>query len=448
MRATEVRKLERRLTAFVHELFDGLVRSGGHSATEKYVQGLLLDGDRKSIEPMAKRLAADPSDVSALRQSLRFTVAESSWSEQTVLLRVGELLHRKLPGLEAYALDDTGFPKKGKESVGVARQYSGTLGRIDNCQVAVSLHVLGELGSGCVGFRLYLPENWASDPARRAKVGVPESIEFKTKWQLGLDLLDAALQAGLPRWPVLSDAGYGDCDDFRQSLRQRRLHYGVGIQGTLVFWTPGQQPRPPAPKKPGTQGRPATRWRSTEMPSSALEIAKRLSYREVTWRQGSRSPQRSRFAAIRVRSAHDHSKGRPPGPEEWLLSEWPAGEERPSKLWLCSLSARATLRKLVRFVKRRWRIERDYEDLKGEVGLDHFEGRTWRGFHHHAALCAVAHAFLVLQRALFPLSPTVQRWTLPMVREVLPCVLIHLIGHCPLCRRAVSRENLAREAPS
>lgn len=169
------------------------------------MQGLLLDGDRKSIEPMAKRLAADPSDVSALRQSLRFTVAESSWSEQTVLLRVGELLHRKLPGLEAYALDDTGFPKKGKESVGVARQYSGTLGRIDNCQVAVSLHVLGELGSGCIGFRLDLPENWASDPARRAKVGVPESIEFETKWQLGLDLLDAALEAGLPRWPVLRE---------------------------------------------------------------------------------------------------------------------------------------------------------------------------------------------------------------------------------------------------
>ena len=405
MRATQVRRLDRQLTAFVSELFEGEVRPAGHCATKKYVEGLLLDGARKSIEPMAQRLAADPTDVSALRQSLRYTVAVSPWSEQTILLRVGKKLVDELPALEAYALDDTGFAKKGNASVGVARQYSGTLGRVDNCQVAVSLHVLGEQGSGCIGFRLYLNEDWANDASRREKVGVPEEVEFKEKWRIGLDLLDAALEVGLPRWPMLSDAGYGDCLEFRLALRERELDYGLGILGTMVFWTPGKEPMPPTPKPKGHSGLPRTRWKSTYPPQSALEIATQLFHRKVTWRQGTKGPQRSRFAAIRVRSAQYHAQGLAPGPEEWLVSEWPEGEEKPTKLWLCSLPPGTALKKLIRLLKLRWRIERDYEDLKDELGLDHFEGRMWRGFHHHAALCAIALAFLAIQRTLCPPQP-------------------------------------------
>lgn len=403
MRATEVRKIERRLRHFVEGLFEGEVRDRGMSAVNRYVQGLLLDGDRKSIEPMAERLAADPSDVSALRQTLNFSVSKSPWSEQTVLHRMGKVMLKRLPGLRWYALDDTGFPKKGTESVGVSRQYSGTLGRVDNCQTAVSLHLLGEQGSVCIGFRLYLPEVWAEDLKRRQKVAVPDEIEFATKWRISLMLLDAALAEGFPRWPVLADAGYGEYYEFREELRARKLQYGVGINGSLVFWTPGQQPTPPSSRKlRGTKGRPPSRWKSNEMPASALEIAKGLAYRNVLWRHGTKGPQRSMFAAIRVRHAHKHTRGTAPCPEEWLLCEWPSGEKEPTRLWLCSLPETASLRELVRFVKRRWRIERDYEELKGELGLDHFEGRMWRGFHHHAAFCAVAHAFLVLQRALFP----------------------------------------------
>jgi SRSO17 transposase len=404
MRASALRRLDRELTAFVDELFEGLVRPAGRQATGRYVEGLLLDGERKSIEPMAERLAADPSQVSALRQSLRFTVAASPWDEAEVFARLGHVLLERLPSVVAYVIDDTGFAKKGEHSVGVTRQYSGTLGRVDNCQVATSLHVAGEGGSGCIGFRLYLPEDWAGDAERRAKAGVPDDVPFETKWQLALGLLDRARAAGLPALPVLADAGYGDCHDFRQGLRERKLAYAVGIQGGLVFWGPGRGPVPPPASSPG-RGRPRVRWTSPQPPETAEALALSLRYRTVTWREGSRGPQRSRFAAVRVRTAHEHARGRPPGDEEWLLVEWPEGEKKPTKYWLCSLPADTPLRTLVRWCKLRWRVERDYEDLKGELGLDHFEGRMWRGFHHHAALCAVAHAFLAIQRAHFPPGP-------------------------------------------
>ncbi len=189
--------------------------------------------------------------------------------------------------------------------------------------------------------------------------------------------------------------------DFRQGIRDRKLPYAVGIQGTQVFWPPGKAPTPPPPRKKG-MGRPATRWTSPQLPPTALEIAREQRHRKVTWREGTRGPQTSRFAAVRVRCAHEHDRGKPPGDEEWLLSEWPEGEKQPTKLWLCTLGEKVSLKALVRLSKLRWRVERDYEDMKDELGLDHYEGRQWRGFHHHAALCAITHAFLVIQRALFP----------------------------------------------
>jgi SRSO17 transposase len=406
MRAAQLRKLDRQLSAFLDDLFQGQVRSTGRQAVGRYVEGLLLDGERKSIEPIAERLATSKDEVEPLRQSLRYMVAASPWDEAVIFQGVAKKVAKELPAVEAFVIDDTGFAKKGSESVGVARQYSGTLGRVDNCQVAVSLHVAGEQGSACIGWRIYLPDEWANDKKRRQKVGVPDEVEFQTKWQISLALLDQAREVDLPAWPVLADAGYGSTTEFREGIRERDLEYAVGIKSHLVFWTPGKGPEPPPSERAKKRGRKQTRWTSPYPPLSAKEIALSLRYRTVKWREGSKGPQRSRFACVRVRSAHKHVQGRPPGEEEWLLVEWPEGEKEPTKYWLCTLPADTSLKALVRLCKLRWRVERDYEDMKGELGLDHFEGRMWRGFHHHAALCAVAHAFLVLQRALFPPEPS------------------------------------------
>jgi SRSO17 transposase len=304
-------------------------------------------------------------------------------------------------------VDDTGFAKKGTHSVGVGRQYSGTLGRTDNCQVATSLHVAGSRGSGCIGFRLYLPDAWTNDPERCRNAGVPDNRTFKTKWELALELLDEALATGVQRRTVLADAGYGEIPQFRDELTSRGLTYVVGVPGNHLIWPPGTDPQQP-PRRAGKVGRPQTRWRDGQ--AQPIQIAKlvegiaRPRYRTVTWRDGTRGTMQSKFLAYRVRPAEGHAKGRPPAEQQWLLCEWPSSEKEP-KFFFSTLPSSTSLRELVRLTKLRWRVERDYQELKGEVGLDHFEGRSWRGFHRHAALCAVAHAFLALRRALSPPVP-------------------------------------------
>jgi SRSO17 transposase len=307
-----------------------------------------------------------------------------------------------LPGIEALVVDDTGFAKKGEHSVGVQRQYSGTLGRIDNCQVATSLHVAGEHGSGMIAFRLFLPESWTSDSQRREKVGVPDAIYFETKAQLALKQIDWALEIGVRRHVVLADAGYGDSGDFRSGLTARGLRYVVAVNGEPVVWPPGSEPRRIA-KVIGRSGRPPTRYRDDEHPPVLLKsLAPTLKFRRVSWREGSKGWQAGYFAAVRVRTAHRHKEGTPPGEEQWLLCQRTDESKTPFKFWLSTLPSTTAVSSLVRYAKLRWRIERDYQELKQELGLDHFEGRTWRGFHHHATLCAVAHGFLALRRALFP----------------------------------------------
>jgi len=371
----------------------------------QYVTGLLLDGERKSIEPIAARLVDQAADVQAMRQRLQQCVVVSPWDATEMFARVARTLDQELPALAAFVVDDTGFPKKGTHSVGVARQYSGTLGRTDNCQVATSLHLAGERGSGCIGLRLYLPEAWTADRARCRAVGVPDTIAFAPKWQHALDLLDAALAAGVRRHVVLGDAAYGDVTAFRAALTARGLPYHLRVQGGLVVWPPGTTFR--VPTRPGDIGRPRSISRPLTRTAAVTlaALARTLPHRRVTWRDGSRGPQASRFAAVRVHLAHRHSEGAGPGPEIWLLSEWPRDEAAPTKCYLSSLPPKTPVRTLVRLAKLRWRIERDYQEMKGELGLDHFEGRTWQGFHHHAALCAAAHAFLALRRALFPPVP-------------------------------------------
>ncbi len=387
---------------FVETLTADFGRPERRTAMTQYITGLLLDGERKSIEPIAARLVDRPDQIQAMRQRLQQCVVVSPWEADALFARIALQLERELPDVTAFVIDDTGFPKKGRHSVGVARQYSGTLGRTDNCQVATSLHLAGERGSACIGMRLYLPETWTKDRPRCRAAGVPDAVSFAPKWQHALALLDAALSTGVRRHVVLGDAAFGEVTALRDALTARDLSYVLRVPGHLVVWPPGTQFL--VPTRRGAMGRPHSIPRPTS-PTSPLTIAAvaaTLPHRRVTWREGSRGAQASRFAAVRVRLAHRHAEGAGPSAEVWLLSEWPQDAAAPTKYYLSSLPETTSVRTLVRFGKLRWRIERDYQELKGELGLDHFEGRTWNGFHHHVALCAAAHAFLALRRALFP----------------------------------------------
>jgi SRSO17 transposase len=402
MKKSELNRLERELQKFLGSLVVGQGRPERRAALEEYVMGLLLDGDRKSVGPMAARLVDDPKEADGVRQRLQQCLSGSAWDERGLWRGLAMKAEAELPDLEALVVDDTGFAKKGDKSPGVARQYSGTLGRTDNCQVATSLHLAGEAGSACIGLRLYLPEAWTDDRERCRKAAVPDEVVFQKKWQIALALIDNALSAGVRKHVVLADAGYGDVPDFRDGLVDRRLLYVVGVQSSHHVWPPGARIRPP--ERTGGPGRPQIRWAAPkgQQHISIAELAASLTYRRVVWREGTKGPQSSRFAAVRVRSAERHIHRRPPGDEQWLICEWPVQEDAPTKFWFSNLPAKTALRRLVQLAKLRWRIERDYQDLKQEIGLDHFEGRSWVGFHRHALLCSVAHAFLAIRRALFP----------------------------------------------
>ena len=362
-----------------------------------YCVGLLMPGERKSVEPMAAIVA--PARVSAKHQSLLHLVGQAPWSDEAVLQKIRELV---LPGIErqgrieAWIVDDTGFTKKGTHSVGVARQYCGRLGKQDNCQVAVTLSIANHSASLPIAYRLYLPETWANDAARRKKTHVPKDIRFKTKPQIALDQIRAAHAEGVAPGIVLADAGYGANSDFRAGVSALNLPYVVGIQSTPSVWPPGQAPLPPKPWS-GRGRRPCNVQRDDEhKPVSVKDLALSLgkkAWRSVTWREGSNAPLASRFAAVRVHLAARDYKRTTPHPVEWLLVEWPEGEAAPTKYWLSTLPEDTPLATLVDYAKLRWRIERDYEELKGELGLSHYEGRGWRGFHHHATLCIAAYGF-------------------------------------------------------
>lgn len=403
-----VKKLDDALEAFAGSLLEGMGRPERRRAMAWYIEGLLLDGVRKSIEPMAARLVDKPDGAEAMRQRLQQCVSVSAWSDDELRARLARKVEAELPAIEALVLDDTGFPKQGRHSVGVARQYSGTLGRTGNCQVAVSLHLAGELGSACLGMQLYLPDEWTRDRKRCREVGVPDDVLFQRKWEIALRLLDDAGRWGVAKRLLLVDAGYGEITEFREAIAERGYPYIVGMGGDPVVWRPGTEPVAARDwRRPRGQPGPArTRFRDgTHSPVSLVDLATTLgrkACRSIRWREGAKGTQHSRFGALRVRTAHKHTQGRAPGPEEWFLYEWPTDEAAPTKFWLSNLPANTPLKELVRLAKLRWRVERDYQELKEEIGLDHFEGRSWRGFHHHVTLCAAAHAFLALNRALFP----------------------------------------------
>jgi len=403
---------ESRFEEFVERLRAAVGHADRDEPLRAYCMGLMLPGDRKSVEPMAARI--DPQRVGALHQAMHHFVANAPWSEDAVLAAVRDWA---LPSIEArgairaWIVDDTGFPKKGKHSVGVARQYCGQLGKQDNCQVAVSLSVANDAASLPIAFRLYLPEDWASDTARRRKAGVPDDVVFRTKPEIALAQIEAALHAGVPRGGVLADAAYGNDTDFRDRLTALGLPYAVGIQSSCTVWPPGAAPLPPKPY--AGMGRPPklVRRDGRHQPIAVKALAMALPssrYRAVVWRQGTAGVLRSRFAAVRVRPAHRDTWRAAPRTEEWLLIEWPPGEGEPTKYFLSTLPASTPLKALVDLAKLRWRIERDYQDLKQELGLGHYEGRGWRGFHHHAALSIAAYGFLVSERS--PIPPSSTRW--------------------------------------
>jgi SRSO17 transposase len=376
------------------------------ASARAYCTGLLLPGERKSVEPMAARI--EPARVQAKHQSMHHVVAKAEWDDAALLRAVRDQV---LPAIERHGpvrywmVDDTAFPKQGEHSVGVARQYCGQLGKQDNCQVAVSLSVANDDASLPIAYRLYLPETWAGDPARRARAGVPEEAVFETKPVIALDQLRQARDEGIPVGIVLGDAGYGDECDFRGGVSELDLRYVLGIRPGTSVWPPGQAPLPPAPWS--GQGRPPTRLRRSpeHQPVSVKDLARSLprrAWRSVTWREGSQTELTSRFALQRVRPAHRDTQRSEPWPEEWLLIEWPEGAKEPAKYWLSNLPPRTPLKDLVHTAKARWLIERDYQELKQEIGLGHYEGRGWRGFHHHASLCIAAYGFLAAERCLFP----------------------------------------------
>jgi SRSO17 transposase len=399
---------ESRFIGYVEAITSTLGHADRASPFRSYCAGLLLPGDRKSVEPMAARV--QPGRVQAAHQSLHHFVAKSDWSDEAVLASVRAhvlpIIERR-GRIRALIIDDTGIPKKGKHSVGVARQYCGQLGKQDNCQVAVSVSAANDHASLPIAYRLYLPHEWADDPVRRRQAGVPDDVVFQTKPQIALDQLRAALAAGVEAEVALLDAGYGNDTGLRDSITEMGLADVVGIQSSTSLWQPGVEPLPP--KQWSGRGRPTSSIRrdSQHQPISAKQLALGLpkrAWRRVTWREGTNTKLASRFAAVRIRPAHRDYHRSAPRPEEWCLIEWPADEPEPTKYFLSTLPATISLRELVNTAKLRWRIERDYQDLKQELGLGHYEGRGWRGFHHHATLCIAAYGFLISERGAIPPS--------------------------------------------
>lgn len=386
---------------YVAHLSEGLGHADRHAGLSGYCTGLMLPLSRKSVEPMAARV--DPLHASARHQALHHFVAKSEWSDAAVMTRVRDWVIPSL-GLDRgcyWIIDDTGFPKKGKHSVGVARQYCGQLGKQDNCQVAVSLSLASSQGSIPIAYQLYLPKDWAADPVRRKAAGVPEDISFATKPEIALAQIRRAIGRGVPMGVVLADAGYGDETAFRDGITALGMLYAVGIRPGTTVWAPGTAPLPPKAWV-GRGIRPTKlRRESGNEPMTVKALAMALApqaWSTVTWREGTNNELCGRFTALRVRPAHRDYLGTEMRLEEWLLIEWPEGEDEPAKYFLSTAPKDATLEQMVFVTKMRWRIERDYQDLKQDFGLGHYEGRGWRGFHHHATLSIAAYGFLMAQR--------------------------------------------------
>lgn len=366
-----------------------------------YLRGLLEVGARKSLEPLVGRLGGEVD-----YQSMQQFLADSPWDPAAVVRAVAERVVGVI-GVEAWVLDDTGFPKDGKRSPGVKRQYSGTLGKIGNCQIGVSVHAVGERGTVPLGWTLYLPEDWCRDRERRERAKIPEGVAFKTKNELGVELVERAVEWEIPPAPVLGDQAYGTDSKLRDRLDRAGSEYVFSVDPTASMFAP--ETVFSLPQRKGSSGRPRGRLRPNREPESIAALIARLgenAAQTVTFRDGpDGEPMTSRFVFTRVRALKKWGNGASSEPrEEWLIAEWPDGHAQPTDYWLSNLPADTDPEQLARLARLRWKIELDYKQLKGELGLDHYEGRSWLGWYHHTALVTAAHGFLTLER-LRPFRP-------------------------------------------
>lgn len=400
----KLQRVRGHLVEFAEEMFEPMARKDQRRWGEVYLRGLMLDGKRKSIEPMAARLG--DGDEQCLQQF----VNQSPWDWRPVRRALAERMTAEM-GPEAWIIDDTGFPKFGKMSVGVARQYSGALGKVGNCQIGVSINAASENASCPLDWRLFIPKEWDEEgefnQERREKAKLPQDVHHLEKWRLAMEMIDELRSWGLDPPVILGDGAYGDTTELRSGLEERELSYVLDVKGTTSAYR--EEVKPDRPPKGEGRGRPpGARYR--EGPSSLKELALTAGKRQavtIAWREGTRGKMSSRFLALRVRPANIHlrHKAHKAGeelPVRWLICEWPSKASEPTKYWLSNLPANTPLKELVRLAKLRWRIEQDYRELKDALGLDHFEGRTYRGWNHHVTLVSIAHAFLTLERERCP----------------------------------------------
>lgn len=380
---------QQRLDDYVGRIGDVLGNDERRASFAMYFLGLVGDGERKSVEPIVARAVADPRLVDPMHQRVLHFLNKSRWSDREVRRFAARYAIREMAEkspIDASILDDTGMLKQGKHSVGVHRQYTGSAGKVTNCQVAVSLSVANGQEQLPVDFELYLPRVWADDPARRRETRIPDAVRFRTKPQLGLEMLRRAMEDGIPLGVLLADTGYGNSYEFRKGVRDLGLDYAVAVNAETTVFVLNDE-----------------RVRSTEKISVrdlALQLCyRKKAYRRITWREGTAGVLSSRFVFRRVVAAHDDGTDPAGRPVEWLVAEWPDGEEQPTKFFLATLRKMTSHKKLVRIIKERWRTERVYEDLKGELGFDHFEGRRWPGWHHHILVVLTAYAFITAEHA-------------------------------------------------
>jgi len=392
VRAADLEAQRAALIEFAAEMYRPLVRGDQRAKGEQYVRGLLLEGRRKSIQPMAARLADGDEE------GLQNFITDSPWDDEPVRRRLARRMTAEIEP-EGWIVDDTGLPKDGRFSPGVAHQYCGALGKTANCQVLVSVNAASDLASCPLQWRLFVPKSWDQDDERRRRARIPDEVRHVPKWQLALEIIDQLLEWGLERRVVQADGGYGETTAFRVGLEERELEYAVQVKGSQT----SAQPPDAVPVAPAYQGRgrpPVARY--PEKPSCLRDLvmsAGREQVRTVSWREGDRGPLASQFIALRVRPANDAQRDQDGVlPERWMLAEWPEDKDEPIKYWLSNLPPETPLVTLVRLAKLRWRVEHDYRELKQCLGLDHYEGRTFCGLHHHLTCVTIAHAFLTCCR--------------------------------------------------
>jgi SRSO17 transposase len=378
---------EQRLAKYLNQIGDVLDGRGRRESFAVYALGIFSDAERKSIEPIAARACPDPAKMEAAHQRLLHFAADSPWSDRAVrraAARYGVNAMTQEETVEAWIIDDTGFLKQGKHSVGVQRQYTGSAGKVTNCQIGVSLTVATRTEQLPIDFALYLPESWLTKDRRR-EARIPDEVVFKTKPELALDLIHQAVVDGVPPGLVLADAAFGTSRDFRDGIRELGLHYAVAVNPNTVVSVVDKRDR--------------LRDEVISVQALAQRIESQGGFRRCTWREGTKQDLSAQFALRRVVAAYDHAVC-PLDKRETLslLIEWRDGEDEPANYFLCSLPKRWTRKKLVRLVMQRWRTERAYQDLKGELGLDHYEGRRFQGWHHHISVVLCCYAFIVAER--------------------------------------------------